>query len=241
MTDSAADTLSRDMAGEATRQRARGGEDGTGPIVKRGRGRPPLDPAVRRKRILDAAAELFLARGYVRTNIVDVCKLAGVTKRTLYDIVGEKEALFREVCKERCAKGGEFALEMPFHDMAIRDILRTMADNVLIYALDPQTIAFNRVVAMASLRFPDLVIETISESRVVLNGAIASVFAGLMETGRIARYDPSEVADIFYDTIVGNRPLRLVMNYPEAPMTEAQLEKRIDTLIGGMFGTPASG
>ncbi|MFC4113092.1 TetR/AcrR family transcriptional regulator [Nonomuraea zeae] len=50
-------------------------------------GRPPLDPArqlERAHRILDAAGELILDRGYDKTSIDDVARRAGVAKGTIY-------------------------------------------------------------------------------------------------------------------------------------------------------------
>lgn len=62
--------------------------------------RPPLRRAAaagRRRRILDAAAELFEGRGYERTTIDDVAALGGITKRTLYRYVCSKERLLYEI------------------------------------------------------------------------------------------------------------------------------------------------
>lgn len=44
--------------------------------------------------VLSAAIEVFIARGYRRTQMADVAKAAGVGKGTLYGYVSSKEALF---------------------------------------------------------------------------------------------------------------------------------------------------
>jgi AcrR family transcriptional regulator len=62
--------------------------------------RPPLRRAAaasRRRRILDAVAELIESRGYERTTIDEVAALAGITKRTLYRYVDSKERLLYEI------------------------------------------------------------------------------------------------------------------------------------------------
>ena len=52
---------------------------------------PPLTPAARR--ILDAASRLFYARGLHAVGVDTIAAEAGVTKKTLYDRFGSKEAL----------------------------------------------------------------------------------------------------------------------------------------------------
>src|SRR6478736_234249 len=55
------------------------------------------DPRIARSRalILDAAADAFIERGFDRANVDDIASRAGVAKRTVYNIYGDKEALFR--------------------------------------------------------------------------------------------------------------------------------------------------
>ncbi len=51
----------------------------------------PLTPAARR--VLDAASELFYERGIHAVGVDTIAEAAGVTKKTLYDRFGSKEAL----------------------------------------------------------------------------------------------------------------------------------------------------
>ncbi|HEX2646050.1 MAG TPA: helix-turn-helix domain-containing protein [Candidatus Dormibacteraeota bacterium] len=48
-----------------------------------------------RRRIIDAARTLFLARGYARTTIAAIAEVAGVSVETIYLSVGPKAALVR--------------------------------------------------------------------------------------------------------------------------------------------------
>ncbi|OEU88444.1 TetR family transcriptional regulator [Streptomyces abyssalis] len=58
-----------------------------------------LTPAARK--ILDAAAELFYGRGITAVGVDLIAKEAGVTKKTLYDRFGSKEALVAAYLGER--------------------------------------------------------------------------------------------------------------------------------------------
>ncbi|MFF5588800.1 TetR/AcrR family transcriptional regulator [Streptomyces hygroscopicus] len=58
-----------------------------------------LTPAARR--VLDAAAELFYGRGINAVGVDLIAKRAGVTKKTLYERFGSKEALVAAYLRER--------------------------------------------------------------------------------------------------------------------------------------------
>lgn len=61
-----------------------------------------LTPGARK--ILDAAAGLFYARGITAVGVDLIAKQAGVTKKTLYDRFGSKEALVAAYLRERDAR-----------------------------------------------------------------------------------------------------------------------------------------
>ncbi len=56
--------------------------------------------AATRRALLDAARELFAARGYARTAREDICAAAGVTRGALHHHFTNKEGLFRAVFEE---------------------------------------------------------------------------------------------------------------------------------------------
>ena len=57
----------------------------------------PRSADATRRRILETAYELFYRRGFVRVGVDAVAEHAGITKRTLYDHFGSKDALLAAV------------------------------------------------------------------------------------------------------------------------------------------------
>lgn len=53
----------------------------------------------RKQQLLDAAADLFAARGYGATRVVDICQRAGVAKGLFYWYFDSKEALLTELVR----------------------------------------------------------------------------------------------------------------------------------------------
>lgn len=66
---------------------------------------PALTPAARR--VLDAASTLFYERGIHAVGVDTVAEAAGVTKKTLYDRFGSKEALVVSYLQHRDARWRE--------------------------------------------------------------------------------------------------------------------------------------
>lgn len=182
---------------------------------------------------MDAAVRLFIAQGYADTSLSEISREAGVTKRAIYDLIGDKEALFREVFKALCAKWGSIQFERDMDVMSLREILTELGHTLVRSALNPRGVAFARVVTIASPTFPDLVNEMMELGMKIVNGFIADIFSDLVRQGRIAPVDPIEAGDIFYDAILGNRPRRALVGYKEAPQTDAQLAIRVEMFLSG--------
>src|SRR5689334_25271338 len=59
------------------------------------RGRVPRE--VRRRQVIALARDLFIERAYAGASMDELARRAGVSKPVVYDLVGSKEELFRDV------------------------------------------------------------------------------------------------------------------------------------------------
>jgi AcrR family transcriptional regulator len=87
----------------------------------------------RKQQLLDAAADLFSAKGYSNTRIIDICERAGVAKGLFYWYFDTKESLFAELVRS----------------------LRQQLRRVQADAMDPDASALERIgqAAIASMLF----------------------------------------------------------------------------------------
>jgi len=67
------------------------------PQTRFGRGRPPKDARDVKSRILDAAQQVFLKRGYQSASVDEISEMAPASKPTIYAHFDGKEALFEAV------------------------------------------------------------------------------------------------------------------------------------------------
>jgi AcrR family transcriptional regulator len=113
--------------------------------VRRGRGRP-RDPATD-ERIVTAAAELLLARGFDKTTVDDVAALAGVGKATVYRRWPSKEDLAVS------AMASLYDAEFPEPDTgAIESDLAESYRSVLAFVNSPEGAAFLRMSIAEAVR-----------------------------------------------------------------------------------------
>ncbi|WCT73506.1 TetR/AcrR family transcriptional regulator [Sphingomonas naphthae] len=208
----------------------------------RPRGRPPLseaDVAARRTRIVEAAFHLFFTEGFTETTLEAVGKVAGVTKRTIYELIGDKTALFTAACDTLCTRGPTFSFDIPVKGRALRDVLAHMAQQLLDHSLRPDVIAIQRAVTTESTRCPEMVGTAMASGKTILFTAIAEIFTELVAERMISPLDCARAAAVFYDVAVGARGFRSAMGHPAEIILPEEIDIRLDMFIYGFLDRAA--
>lgn len=213
---------------------------GCAPAKPPRRGRPPLGEVVQRGRILEAATRLFLARSFDGTSLDLVAREAGVTKRTIYEMVGDKEALFRAVCHQTTTEMAGVTFPDVDADASLREVLFALARALLVHALDPSKVALTRMVTLETLRFPGLVMEILNDGLSYMNARIMAVFDAIDAHGLAAIPDSAFAADLFYDLVVGNHGFQVTIGFPDRQVTDEILLRRLDVFTVGYLGGVAT-
>jgi len=82
----------------------------------------------KRDRILEAAYDLFIGKGYWDTKIIDIADAAGIGKGTVYEYFESKDAIFFELFETKVAAEYEILSELPEKDLPSADKLREYID-----------------------------------------------------------------------------------------------------------------
>jgi AcrR family transcriptional regulator len=123
-------------------------------IVRCGRPRRELVGAVE-ERILDAAAKVFLDRGFSGASVDEIAEVACAGKPTIYARFHNKDALFTAVI-ERLVRRDTSLEGVSCAGASIDDRLRALAAAILNAVLTPETIGLIRVAVAEARRFPEL-------------------------------------------------------------------------------------
>jgi AcrR family transcriptional regulator len=120
-------------------------------------GRPPKELAGEvDARILDAAREVFLARGFEGASIDEIAEVARSGKRTIYARFQDKRALFSEVVtRDILSRIAQFKFGPPT-GATVEERLTSAAATLLHWGFDTDRIGLMRLAIAEAHRFPDL-------------------------------------------------------------------------------------
>lgn len=213
-----------------------------GGVKSRG-GRPARDEApLIREKILAAATDLFLSRGFGATSIEAVAARAKIGKRTFYHRFRDKSALFRAVI-ERLLQRWLPQFDAAFEEPApLETILVRSARRMLALALEPEALALRRLLLVEAGRFPELVEIAIKEGATKGIERIAVLLADATRAGRLQVADPIFAAIQFQEMVL-SVPMRRAMGFGKS-FNEAELDdwavRSVGLFLHGCGGSPTA-
>jgi len=187
------------------------------------------DPRITRSRslILDAASEAFLEFGYDGTSVDDIAARAGVAKRTVYNIYGEKEELFRATLARSIAIAEQLAEILAEATTRLDDVGKDLpalairlADDVLLSPVLP----LRRLLISESARFEDLARDYRDRAPDMVLRALAASFSDLRDRGLLVMDDPALAAEHFAFLVIGAELDRGM--FTSAPPSPEQARRR---------------
>lgn len=169
----------------------------------------PEDPRVARSRAraLDAAAAVFLERGYSGTTMQAVAERADLAKRTLYNLYQDKDALFRATMHRSIATAEQFTASLARHTDAVtnpHDELPEIGIRLAEIVVTTRVLGLRRLMLMESERFPDLAADYRKRAPDAVLVALARMFNSLIRAGSIRSGDPVITAEHFAFLVMGS-------------------------------------
>ena len=205
------------------------------------------DPRVVRTRaaVVDAARALFLRKGYAGTTMEEIAAAAGLTKRTVYNNYGDKEALFTQIVADVIAYAEEFArglheeftvgITVTNLHAELDDLGRRLALGIV----RAEVIALRRLLIGEVREFPALAEEYFDRAPGQVIKALASGFAHLGRVGLLRVTDPRRAAAQFAYLVAGE-PLDRAMLVGKVPPKEqvvAAAKAGVETFMA-RYGVP---
>ena len=156
------------------------------------------DPRITRSRalIMDAAARVFLQRGYPGTSVDDIAAEAGVSKRTVYNVFDDKEQLFRAIIGRAIATAERFSFEFASTTADADDVeaaLIALARELAASVLGGRVVPLRRLLIGEASRFPEFAADYYERAPGRVMAAIAGALRKLGERG-LLRIDDAELA-----------------------------------------------
>ena len=160
-----------------------------------------IDPRIERSRsaIISAAVERFLAEGYA-ADLDDIARDAGVSKKTIYNVIGGKERLFRETLPATLATAERFADDLRAALTRTTDPRQTLRRTAVLLSeivLSEPVVNLRRMLIGVADRFPALVRDYYERAPGRTITVLADAFADMDRRGLLEVDDPGVAAEHF--------------------------------------------
>ena len=183
-----------------------------------------------RDRLLNAATEVFLEKGFAATSVDEIASRAKASKLTFYHHFGNKEKLFEAIVMRLNAtmfRGFADALEADVPvEQALRRFLKQMAE--MLYT--DQAVKLVRVLHAEAARFPQLaeIFDKAGPQRA--HALLADYFKLQIRKGNMTSVDPLTAADHLIHMSLGEAFRRVLLGLASSPSPK-DVERRINAAL----------
>ena len=155
--------------------------------------------------VLDQALELFRARGFKHTSFADLVDELGVSRQSLYDTYGDKQALYHAALKRYLASGIDNIRRKLDDPAPVRELLANLFSAMIDGQCangSPGCLMVNSIVELSP---HDADIRALAQQHAhVIEGLFASRLSAAQRKGDLAKSkDPVALARFLYHTMLG--------------------------------------
>jgi AcrR family transcriptional regulator len=159
----------------------------------------------RRQKIIAAAEQLFLARGYAGASVNQIVRIAGGSLATLYAEFGTKEKLFEAVMTRRASAAFEGAQQTMRAAGTVTAELQALAARIQERTLSSDSLALYRLAVAEGPRFAALRKAVLTSGMQGFLTRLAGYFGELTAAGRLRIDVPGLAAERFLALVQGQQ------------------------------------
>jgi len=176
----------------------------------------PEDVQVR-QRILGAALSAFMEGGYAQTSTLEIATRAHVSKRALYSLFGNKQAMLVACISERAQRLKAPADLPELGDRkTLSELLGAFGTRLLGETSDPMVVAVFRLAIAEAVRAPEVAQTLHSVAYQTSRAALREIMAKARSSGLLGG-DPTEMSEQFAGLLWGDLMIRLLLQVADRP------------------------
>lgn len=196
------------------------------------RKRKPASPAALgrddelRRRIRQATFELLTKRGYAGSSTLEIATRARVSKRELYALFRDKQAILASCITER-AKAMQTPLQLPAvaDEAGLEKVLRSFGATVLRTLSHPAVNAMFRLAIAESERSPEIARALDAFGRGPTQEVLVTFLSSARSVGLLGSSEPSFMAEQFFALLWGGLRVRLLLRLAATPNEDEIAER----------------
>jgi AcrR family transcriptional regulator len=190
------------------------------------RSNPPSgDANETRQRILRAAFEAFSEKGYAGASTLTIATRAKVSKRDLYAMFPNKEAMLVACITTRCQRMRmPEGLSEPQSREMLASTLEAFAANFLVETLDPDVIGMYRLAIAEAVHAPEIA-QMLEEGREAIRATLYELFVRAQTKGLLPAGDTAEMVRQYLALTAEDLTLGLLLGVLPQP-SRTQIQRR---------------
>ena len=174
-----------------------------------------------RERILEAAFAAFMRNGYTAASTAEIAAEARVSKRELYALVGNKQAMLVACIRDRATRLQLPAdLPVPHDREGLAQVLTSFGAQLIREVSDPVVIGVFRLAIAEAARAPEVGQVLDSVGRATARAALRKLMAGARAAG-LLEGTPAALAEQFRGVLLGDMMVGLLLGVTEPPSPRA--------------------
>ncbi|WP_250306043.1 TetR/AcrR family transcriptional regulator (plasmid) [Streptomyces sp. NBC_01387] len=176
--------------------------------------------------IMDAATQVFMAKGYSGTSMDDIAKLATVSKQTVYKHFADKEKLFNEIVlatTDQVDAMIDLVADIPADGDGLEQNLTRLAAQFLTALTKPEVIQLRRLIIANADAFPELGATWYEQGFERVLATLAATFQRLADKGLLRIDDPLLAANHFSGLLLWI-PVNKAMFHGSPQHTQGELD-----------------
>ena len=164
--------------------------------------------------------------GYTEASTLKIATRAQVSKRELYALFGNKQAMLAACMADRAGRMQlPTQLPPPRNREELMAMLSKLGATVLREVSHPGVMAVFRLAIMEAQRAPE-VAATLESARQLIRTAVRNILVQAQSAGLIGVGDPSEMGGRYLDLLWGDLMVSLLLRIREAPGTR-EIDRRV--------------
>ncbi len=190
----------------------------------------PVCDTAKRQQIMEGARRIFLSDGFDGASIGDIVRAAGVSKGTVYAYFPSKEKLFEALVIEDRRKQAEVLFTLDENSRDVARVLRRLGQTFLDMLLQPDSLAFLRIVVGAAAKFPEIGKAYFDAGPCYGTNRLGAYLERMTAQGALSVDDPQLAARQFLDLCKTGLHLRMLLGDCDKP-TEEEIGRNLDGAV----------
>ncbi len=191
-----------------------------------------IDPRTvkRREAMIEAARELFCEHGLAGTTLEMITAEAGGSRRTIYELFGNKDGVFEAVIRDCTGRVTSVMADLELSQLPLRAALIDLGETLMTLLTAPDTIRYMRLFLAEVPRFPKLGQVFYESGLMTGRRIITSYFEHQMAEGNFPKGDSKQAAMFFVSLVKADYDIRQ-MSYIDWEPQEKDLRSHVTAAV----------